>query len=74
MVFSGSISQQIDTLKAQYAARATLYALATRQAVAVVNGQTTPGIRTHIDIDGAVVGADTALHTARGVGHNLRFG
>jgi hypothetical protein len=42
--------------------------------MAVVDGQSAPGVGTHIDADGAVIGATAALDAANRVRNDLPFG
>lgn len=59
-----------QALEGQHPARTTRHALAARQAVPVVNRQTAPCVGAHINVDGAVIRTDAALHAACGVGHD----
>src|SRR5262249_31923870 len=61
-------------LEGQDAARAMADTLAAGEAVAGVDGQALAGAGTDIDVDGAVVRTDAALHAARGVWNDLGFG
>src|SRR5262249_14445568 len=66
--------RQRNLLEAEHAARTALDALAARQAIAAVDGDTAPGMGADIDADRTVVGAAAALDAAGRVGHHLPFG
>src|SRR5690242_12031937 len=65
---------QGDAFEAEHAARTAADALAAGQAIAGVDGPAAAGAGADVDADGAIVGADAALHAAGGLGHDLGLG
>ena len=68
-----SAVKNVGALETQNTARAARHALTTRQAAAVLDRVSQPGMPADIDPDRAVEHAHSALNTAGGVRHNLPF-
>jgi len=72
LLFTGKlVCKNIGAFKGQHTTRAAGHALTTRQAPAILDRNTKPGMPADINPYRAVEHAHTALHTASRVRHNL---
>jgi hypothetical protein len=63
--------ENVGAFKTQNTAWTAVHAFTTGQAMALLDWYPQPGMPPHIDIDGAIVGAYTALNTAGSIWYDV---